>query len=97
MGHIAHFFGTSDVVSLLRRAFTALVPGGNLILAEMIADEERSEAEFALLGAIWLYGVSAEGDMFTFSEISCYLEQAGFVDTTLVSAGTEDFIKARRP
>ena len=67
MGHIAHFFGTSDVVSLLRRAFTALVPGGNLILAEMIADEERSEAEFALLGAIWLYGVSAEGDMFTFS------------------------------
>jgi SAM-dependent methyltransferase len=97
LGHIVHFFGPTEVVSLLHRAHAALVPGGKLIIADVIVDEDRLEADSALLAAIWLYGVSAAGDVFTFSEIAGYLEQAGFVDVTLIGTQGEDIVKARKP
>jgi SAM-dependent methyltransferase len=97
MGHILHFFGHPKVAALLEKVNTALTSGGEVIIAEVIADEEPSQAELALLGAIWLYGVSAEGDMFTISELSKLLEGAGFAGVTLISEDGEDFVKARKP
>ena len=97
MGHILHFFGPKVVASLLKRAYAALVPGGELIIADVIADEERREAENALLAAIWLYGVSADGDMFSFTELSDLIQGAGFVDVSLIREDSEDFARARKP
>jgi 2-polyprenyl-3-methyl-5-hydroxy-6-metoxy-1,4-benzoquinol methylase len=96
MGHIMHFLGHSEIAMLFDKAFTALAPGGELIIAEVIADEERCEAQYALLGAIWLYGVSTEGDMFTLSELNSLLKGAGFAGVTLISEDGEDFVKARK-
>ena len=63
---------------------------------EVIAGEDLCEAEYALQGAIWLYGVSEEGDMFTFSDLRGFLEQAGFVNVTLYSEGGGHFINAEK-
>jgi len=97
MSHIAHFFGHDEVVALFKKVFSALSSGGQLVIAEVIADEERCSAEYALLGAIWLYGVSLKGDMFTLSQLERLLQEAGFVGVNLISSEGEDFIKASRP
>jgi SAM-dependent methyltransferase len=96
MSHIAHFFGHDEIVALFKKLYSALSSGGELVIAEVIADEERREAESALLAAIWLYSVSAEGDMFTFSELRSLLDGVGFVGVTLICDASEDFVKARK-
>ena len=97
MSHFAHFFGHDEVVALFRKVYSALSSGGVLVIAEVIADEERCLAEYPLLGAIWLYGVSSKGDMFTLSQIERLLQEAGFVGATLINSEGEDYIKVRRP
>jgi len=94
MGHILHFFAPQDGIALLRRVRRALAPGGTLIVHEVIADEGRCASAAALLGALWLCGVSEAGDIYTCAELRTWLEQAGFVGVTLVG---EEYIKAMRP
>jgi 2-polyprenyl-3-methyl-5-hydroxy-6-metoxy-1,4-benzoquinol methylase len=93
-GNITHYFGPSTVVGLLRKAFRALVKGGQAVINAPIADEARCESEEALVDAMEMFVGSAEGDEYTFSEYRGFLEQAGFIDAAQVDA---DLIKAAKP
>lgn len=96
MGHILHFFGTEEVLALLERAYAALKPGGVLAVNEAIPDEARCELEYPLVAALWLYASCAEGDVFTYSELTALLSQAGFDNFVAVGEG-DVYVRARKP
>lgn len=93
LGFVTYFFGSDDLVKLFRRVFTALAPGGMLVLEAPLSDEDRRENEEAVLDGPWLFAVSAKGDVYSFSDYKGFLEQAGFDSITQVK---EDLIKAVR-
>jgi 2-polyprenyl-3-methyl-5-hydroxy-6-metoxy-1,4-benzoquinol methylase len=93
-GNVTHYYNPKDVVSLLRKAWEALVPGGTVVVNAPLADDRRCEREVPLLGAMEMFACSAEGDVYTGAEYQRFLGQAGFVDTTEVS---ELLIKATKP
>jgi 8-O-methyltransferase len=79
IGDFLHFFGPERVVGILKRLNQALKPGGVLVVKETVVDEARRETAW-LLGSLWLYAASAEGDLYTPSEWTDFLKQADFVD-----------------
>ena len=93
-GNIIHYFRPEKVINLLRKAYTALVSGGTVVINAPIADEARREQEYPLVGAMEMFVCSAEGDVYTFSEYRSFLEQAGFIQVAQV---TEYLIRAVKP
>lgn len=87
IGFATYLFGADDLVKLFRRLFTALVPDGMLVLDAPLSDDGRCENEEAVLDGPWLYAISAEGDVYSFSDYKGLLEQAGFADVTQVDEG----------
>jgi SAM-dependent methyltransferase len=84
IGDILHFFGPEEIVRTLKRLNQALIPGGLLVVKETVVDEARRENTW-LQASLWLFGVSIEGNMYTPSEWTGFLKQAGFADPTPVS------------
>jgi 2-polyprenyl-3-methyl-5-hydroxy-6-metoxy-1,4-benzoquinol methylase len=92
-------FGESayDVAILFRRIHRALKPGGQLLIAEIIPDEERREALFPLLFAVNMLVMTPEGNTFTMSEYRQWLEGAKFSEVLTVEAPSlSPLILARR-
>jgi SAM-dependent methyltransferase len=87
LGFVTYFFGPDDLVKLFRKLFTALVPGGMLVLDAPLSDDGRCENEEAVLDGPWLYAMSAEGDVYSFSDYKGLMERAGFGGVTQVDAG----------
>lgn len=80
LGHICHSEGAANSRKLFERIHRALKPGGKLVIAEMVPDEERREATLALLFAVNMLVNTEEGDAFTFGEYRQWLEASGFGD-----------------
>lgn len=89
IGDFLHFWGPEEVVSILKKLNQALVPGGVLVVKETVVDEGRRE-DFWLLGALWLFGSSIEGNLYTPSEWLDFIVQAGFSDPVPISREGED-------
>lgn len=80
LGHICHSEGALNSRRLFQRLHRALRPGGRLVVADMVPDEERCETMVPLLFAVNMLVNTDEGDTFTFSEYRQWLEEAGFGD-----------------
>lgn len=93
LGYVTYFFGPDELVTLFQRVFTALAPGGMLVIEAPLSDEGHCENEEAVLDGPWLFAVSARGDVYSFSDYKGFLEQAGFGSITRVR---EDLLKATR-
>lgn len=78
LGHICHSEGAENSRKLFERIHRALKPGGRLVIADMVPDEERREATFALLFAVNMLVNTEDGDTFTFGEYRQWLEASGF-------------------
>jgi len=86
IGDFLHFVGPEQIVKILKKLNRALIPGGVLVVSEIVGvDESRRGDAKALLGALWLFGVSDEGNLHTQSEWIDFLKQANFVDLIPVS------------
>ena len=100
LGHIAHYLGPREVVSLFEKVYLSLLSGGSIVVKEVIADEGRCKRENPLLSALWLYCVTTEGNIYTFSELKGFLKHAGFVNIRRVGkmrGESEGYIKAVKP
>jgi SAM-dependent methyltransferase len=84
IGDFLHFWGPEKIVRTLKKFHQALVPGGILVVKETVVDEARREDTW-LLALLWLFGVSTEGNLYTPSEWTGFLKQAGFADPIPVS------------
>jgi len=80
LGHICHSEGAENSRRLLQRIHRALKPGGKLVIADILPDEERREATFALLFAVNMLVNTEDGDTFTFGEYRQWLGSSGFGD-----------------
>ncbi len=78
LGHICHSEGARNTQTLFQKIRRALKPGGRLLIAEFLADEERRTATFPLLFAVNMLVNTEDGDTFTLSELRTWLTEAGF-------------------
>ncbi len=96
LGHICHSEGAHNTQTLFRRVRQALKPGGRLLIAEFLADEERRSAIFPLIFAVNMLVNTEEGDTFTLSELRTWLAEAGFKSVeTLEAPAPSPLIVAR--
>ncbi len=86
LGHICHSEGARNTQTLFRRIRQALKPGGRLLIAEFLADEERRSALFPLIFAVNMLVNTEEGDTFTLSELRTWLTEAGFKSVETLEA-----------
>lgn len=92
-GTILYYFNHKQVEEILQRAHKALKPGGLVVIDSRIADEERCEAEMALMIAFELFIIAPESAVYTFSEYKGFLEEAGF---TNVAQQSDRLISAKK-
>jgi ubiquinone/menaquinone biosynthesis C-methylase UbiE len=85
LGHICHGEGTEGTEDLIKRAYRALRPGGQILIAEIIPDDDRRGPLLPLLFAIHMLVLTDTGNAFTLAEYRDWLLNAGFVDVRTVA------------
>jgi SAM-dependent methyltransferase len=98
LGHICHGEGAEGTQALLRRAFRALRPGGEILIAEFVPDDDRDGPPLPLLFALHMLVLTDRGGTYTLAEFSDRLTAAGFVDiATIPAPAPSPLIVASRP
>ena len=98
LGHILHSEGEARSRALLKKTFAAMAPGGTIVIAEMLPDDDRRGPAHALIFAVNMLVNTEEGDTYTFAEISTWLKEAGFVSPRkLDTPGRSPVILANKP
>jgi ubiquinone/menaquinone biosynthesis C-methylase UbiE len=98
LGLILHSEGEERSRKLLKKTFSALRPGGTIMIAESLVNDERTEPLPALIFAVTMLVGTKKGDTFSFNEIKRWLEEAGFENArTLDVPGPSPLVLATRP
>jgi 3-hydroxy-5-methyl-1-naphthoate 3-O-methyltransferase len=86
IGHILHSEGRDRSRRLLRKVFSALAPGGTVVISEFVPNDDRTGPPTPLIFAVNMLIHTEEGDTFTFAEMAGWLREAGFVNPRLLEA-----------
>ncbi len=81
LGHICHSEGASHTQRLFRKVAQALKPEGAMLVADFVADEDRSGSNggaFAVLFALNMLVHTEEGGTFTLHDYETWAKEAGF-------------------
>jgi len=98
LGHILHSEGPERSKALLKKTFDALAPGGTIVIAEFLVDDERKNNVMGLLFDVNMLVNTADGGTYSFEEIRDWLEEAGFEKPGLVPVpGPSPLIFADKP
>jgi precorrin-6B methylase 2 len=98
LGHICRAEGATGARRLIARAFSALRPGGRVIVADYFQDPERKLNHHAVLMGVTMMASTVNGLTFTTQEFGDWLRGTGFVDLRLVEPiGFQQCIVASRP
>jgi hypothetical protein len=81
---IVHQNSRAQNRSLFAKVFAALVPGGRIVIRDVLMDETRTRPVAGALFAVNMLVATEAGGTFTFGELREDLESAGFVNTTLL-------------
>ncbi len=81
MGHILHDWDLDQKMTLLRKAFDALPPGGALIVFEALIDDDRRKNVFGLLMSLNMLIELPGGFDYTGADCSGWMREAGFRET----------------
>jgi ubiquinone/menaquinone biosynthesis C-methylase UbiE len=80
LGNILHSEGEARSRQLLGKVYAALEPGGKIVIAEVLPNEERTGPPPALVFALNMLVHTEQGDVFSFEQIAGWLREAGFID-----------------
>jgi precorrin-6B methylase 2 len=98
LGHILHSEGEQRSRELLQKVFAALAPGGTIVIAEIVPDEDRTGPARALIFAVNMLVHTDEGDTFTFGQMRGWLEDIGFRDARQLEVpGPSALVLATKP
>jgi ubiquinone/menaquinone biosynthesis C-methylase UbiE len=98
LGHILHSEGAERSQALIKKTFAALAPGGTIVIAEWLVNDERTAPVAGLIFAVNMLVNTDTGDTFSFSEIATWLQSAGFVKVRhLEVPGPSPLILADKP
>jgi len=78
LGHLCHSEGPAHTPPLLMKVGKALKSGGQVVIADMIPNDERTGPAHPLLFAVNMLVNTEEGDTFTRAEYRAWLTAAGF-------------------
>ena len=78
LGHILHSESHAENQQMLARILEALQPGGTLVIAEMVADNDRKGPPFALLFDLNMLVHTESGKAYTSGELETLCKEAGF-------------------
>jgi SAM-dependent methyltransferase len=81
MGHILHDWDLAEKQRLIAKAYTALPPGGALIIFEALIDDDRRQNTFGLLMSLNMLIETKGGFDYTGADCCGWLHQAGFGET----------------
>ena len=73
-----HHFDQPTCESLLRKVYSALVPGGRAVTLEFVPNEDRISPPDAAAFSVMMLGSTPSGDAYTFSELEKMFENTGF-------------------
>ena len=98
LGHIVHTEGATRSQALLKKTYKALAPGGIVVIADFLVNEDRTGPSLALMWAVNMLVQTEEGDTFSFGEIAGWLRDAGFENPrSLENPGPSPLILANKP
>jgi SAM-dependent methyltransferase len=80
--HIAHQEGPEDNVAIFAKVWSALKPGGTLVINDYIVDDDRSGPPFPLLFASEMLLKSKQGGTWRRADYHAWLAKAGFEDVS---------------
>ncbi len=78
LGHLLRTEGAERSQSLITRAFAALRPGGQVVVADYFADNDRKFNPFGVQMGLTMLANTERGGMLTHSLVSGWLRDAGF-------------------
>lgn len=97
LGRILHDWSETKIRGLLATIFRKLIPGGAVLIAEKLLNEDKSGPVPALLQSLNML-VCTEGRERTLSEYRQLLEEAGFQDVQgRITGGPLDAVLAAKP
>jgi hypothetical protein len=85
--------------ALFRKVFAALVPGGQILIRDIVMDESRTYPVAGVFFAVNMLVATPGGGTFTFNELGEDLSSAGFTDIRLLRKGEimDSVVSARKP
>lgn len=87
LSRILHDWDQAQILKLLRKIYATLLPGGGLLVAETLLDEDRSGPVYSLMQDLNML-VCTDGKERTFPEYRELLESAGFVKVEYRQTGS---------
>jgi 2-polyprenyl-3-methyl-5-hydroxy-6-metoxy-1,4-benzoquinol methylase len=84
IGHILHSEGKEHSRNLLERVFAALAPGGTVVIAEFLVNQDRRGPVTGLLFGVNMLVNTEDGDTWSFEEIAEWLRECGYVNARTV-------------
>jgi len=99
LGAIVHQNSRQQNRDLFRKVWTALSPGGKLVIRDVLMDDSHTRPVAGALFAINMLVSTEAGATFSFAELREDLEVAGLTDVTLVRQGAfmDSLVAAARP
>jgi precorrin-6B methylase 2 len=73
--------------AMFGKVFAALVPGGRILIRDVVMDEDRTSPPMGAFFAVNMLVGTPAGGTFTFSQLRDDLAAAGFTDATLLRRG----------
>lgn len=84
LGHVCRTEGDPGGRALVQRAFDALRPGGQLILADYFADNDRKYNPFAVQMGLTMLANTRNGRVLTCAQVTGWLRHVGFAHARLL-------------
>jgi len=78
MGHILHDWDLGQKLELLKKCYTALPPGGCLIVYDAVIDDERRQNAFGLLMSLNMLIETPGGFDYTGAQCCAWMKEVGF-------------------
>jgi SAM-dependent methyltransferase len=84
LGHVCRTEGEARATALIRRAAAALRPGGQLVLADYFADNDRKHNPFGVQMGMTMLAATRRGGMLTHRQVHGWLVAAGLAAIRLL-------------
>jgi 2-polyprenyl-3-methyl-5-hydroxy-6-metoxy-1,4-benzoquinol methylase len=94
-----HHFDAATNVGLLKKVFSALNPGGELVVLEFVPNEDRISPPIPAMFSVTMLSHTPRGEAFTFADLAEMCRAAGFEAGRLVQLAPmpQSLVLARKP
>jgi len=80
LSNVLHSMSPGRARLILNKTYSALVPGGRVVIHDFLPNEERTGPEWPILFAVNMLVATESGTTYTFGEMSAWLRNAGFIE-----------------